>query len=367
MLDSEEIITALQQNWTQIGRALGAHGQAFVDEYKLLNQAARAAETPTQQDQATADLIALLLRYPVVQQVLAQSDPATFSAPADPSPAPVGIAPLDPPPSSPTPLFTPAPVQTASPPTAAALLDAPMAAGTPAPPPVVPPDAPRPVAFEPAAHSAAAPQAPATDLPTPVTALPTSATFAPLHQQPDDALGGAAADGSGPFPRTVVEETSAMAQANTPATPLADSGGGKGTALKEWVAAILALTLVVGTVALIALAVYRGDGSEGTKNLLLLLTPLCGVVVGYYFGRIPSEAQAQAATARATQAVGEAARIKTTATDLIDEAADLGDKYAGGGGGPESATRSSDPAVVSVPPGLQRDLRELQKRARRLL
>ncbi len=157
-----------------------------------------------------------------------------------------------------------------------------------------------------------------------------------------------------------------MTQADKPT----DTGGWNGSRFKELVAAILAVTLVVGTVLLIALAVFQRDGSEGTKNLLLLLTPLCGVVVGYYFGRIPSEAQAQAATARAVQAEGETARVKAVAGDAIDDAAAIAARATGatGGGGNEGMTRGGLDGGNSPSPNarLQQDLLDLQRRARRL-
>ncbi|MDQ2808749.1 MAG: hypothetical protein M3Z04_17850, partial [Chloroflexota bacterium] len=109
MPDSDDIITALKLHWGQIGRALGTEaGQAFLAEYGPLNRAVRDAATSAQQEQATADLIALLQRYPLVLQVLAQSDPAMFGAlgAAAPPVSPLVIAPADPPPVPPLPEAT---------------------------------------------------------------------------------------------------------------------------------------------------------------------------------------------------------------------------------------------------------------------
>jgi len=325
----------IKEHKTALLATLADQSVSFFQQVDRLTEAASDAPDQAAQKQIADQVQALVAQYPAAQALLATAEPTLFSpTTADPD---LGSAPTH---------------ADTTPPTNAA----PTLIGAAGEPPPSADTAPTLIgaAGEPPPNS---PQS-----------GPSSTTFVPtgqLHKQPDAATSSAPANGTKSAPANAVKETRTMAQTDSPASPAQPSWDG--ARFREEVAAILALTLVVGTVALIALAVYRGDGSEGTKNLLLLLTPLCGVVVGYYFGRIPSEAQAQAATARATQAVGEAARIKTTATDLIDEAADLGDKYAGGGGGPESATRSSDPAVVSVPPGLQRDLRELQKRARRLL
>ncbi len=332
MPDSTDIITAINKNAMLIKSALGADAPAFADEYNRLNGAARSATTQAEQDQATADLNALLRRYPLVQQIMAQADPATFGAPAGtvatraaPAPA-VAVAPapvvIVPTPDDPT------PASPAGGPTDPVLRDSLVVTGTSTPS--------QQIAVEPAVQTASVPRAP---------------QLQPLN---------------------AVKESTPMSQiANTPVpTPPPPADGWNGTRFKEWVAAILAVTLVGGTVLLATYAIVSGNAGDNAKNILLLITPLCGVVVGYYFGRIPSEAQAQAATAQAAQATNETARVKAAAADLGDQAAAIVDKAAEvpTSAGPEGATRGLDggSSPQGLSPSLRQDLRDLQKRARRL-
>lgn len=82
-------------------------------------------------------------------------------------------------------------------------------------------------------------------------------------------------------------------------------------AFKEVVSAGLGL-LIVGATVCMAFVAFSSDaqGFANTKEVLTLMYGLAGVVLGYYFGRIPADAravqaqdQADAATAR-TQKMG---------------------------------------------------------------
>ena len=105
------------------------------------------------------------------------------------------------------------------------------------------------------------------------------------------------------------------------------------TIFKEAVTAIIALLLVWTTIRVItSLIGFVGDETRMTqaKDLLSVLTGLMGVVLGYYFGRIPAEAHAAQAQEQANQAVaqGEQARarsdvISERAEELADQASDL--------------------------------------------
>jgi hypothetical protein len=105
------------------------------------------------------------------------------------------------------------------------------------------------------------------------------------------------------------------------------------TIFKEAVTAIIALLLVWTTIRVItSLLGFVGDEMRMTqaKALLSVLTGLMGVVLGYYFGRIPAEAHAAQAQEQANQAVaqGEQAKARSEmigerAGELADQASDL--------------------------------------------
>jgi hypothetical protein len=105
------------------------------------------------------------------------------------------------------------------------------------------------------------------------------------------------------------------------------------TIFKEAVTAIIALLLVWTTIRVItSLLGFVGDElrMNQAKDLLSVLTGLMGVVLGYYFGRIPAEAHAAQAQEQANQAVaqGEQAKARSEmigerAGELADQASDL--------------------------------------------
>ena len=105
------------------------------------------------------------------------------------------------------------------------------------------------------------------------------------------------------------------------------------TIFKEAVTAIIALLLVWTTIRVItSLLGFVGDELRMTqaKDLLSVLTGLMGVVLGYYFGRIPAEARAAQAQEQANQAVaqGEQAKahsdvVTARAEELADQASEL--------------------------------------------
>ncbi|SRR6266508_5303381 len=82
---------------------------------------------------------------------------------------------------------------------------------------------------------------------------------------------------------------------------------------RELIAALLALIVVVGTAVLIAKA-FRFVGVEDTKDqsfqhakdLLTIILPLLGVVLGYYFNRVSTENRAETAEKSAQTATTNA-------------------------------------------------------------
>ncbi len=99
-----------------------------------------------------------------------------------------------------------------------------------------------------------------------------------------------------------------MAQQPTPNPPTNDTTESAEVGLRrlrEWVAALVAILVLLGTFYLVYLAVTMlGDDKRfaQVKDLLLFVNPLLGVVIGYYFNRTTSEARAENAEATAKRA-----------------------------------------------------------------
>ena len=120
---------------------------------------------------------------------------------------------------------------------------------------------------------------------------------------------------------------------------------------KEVVTAIIALLIALTTLLLVLYLVpLLGSADKMTqgKELLSILTGLFGVVLGYYFGRIPADARAAQAQVQAAKAVqqGEQAAahsdmVSGRAEELADQAKELviqsqmAPTTRGAGGGPD--------------------------------
>jgi hypothetical protein len=78
--------------------------------------------------------------------------------------------------------------------------------------------------------------------------------------------------------------------------------------LREFVAAGIAITIIVGAVVMLLQAFRYIDSEEfdRVKDLLLFINPLLGVVVGYYFSRVTTEARAEKAETAAGTAMDTA-------------------------------------------------------------
>ncbi len=63
---------------------------------------------------------------------------------------------------------------------------------------------------------------------------------------------------------------------------------------KEKVTAIIGIVIVAFTLFFVLLAFF-GKYAANAKDILLFMEGLVGVVLGYYFGRVPAEARAQQA------------------------------------------------------------------------
>ena len=79
---------------------------------------------------------------------------------------------------------------------------------------------------------------------------------------------------------------------------------------REYVAALISLLIIGGALFMLAQAfrfVASDDGSfERVKDLLLFINPLLGVVIGYYFNKVSTEARAESAESSALSATATA-------------------------------------------------------------
>ena len=88
--------------------------------------------------------------------------------------------------------------------------------------------------------------------------------------------------------------------------------------LKELVTAVLGIGIVVYTLYMTGRAFdMAGDPTRmgDAKDLLTFLSGFAGLVVGYYFGRVPADAR----TAQAQQQIGQAVSEKEQAMGKMDD------------------------------------------------
>ena len=92
---------------------------------------------------------------------------------------------------------------------------------------------------------------------------------------------------------------------------------------KEYVAAGIAGTVMLAMVFMFIVAVRMAENFDQIKDILLVVNPLVGVVLGYYFNKVSTEARAENAEATAQTAVAnaqEAAKARDSAMTETQEA-----------------------------------------------
>lgn len=312
MSNATDLIALIESRKADLRAALPpADYQAFEQRYYDLTD---ALTTGGDEQQVGADLLALLQEYPAAAALLEVPAPEASEAPA-------------PPPASPP---------------------APAAAEAPPPPPKAEVEV---EGIPPGAETTSVVPVP---LPTPPPARPVS-------------------------PPPVPQGVPAMND-NPPATQPTDSARAKAETFilifKEVVTAIIAILIAVTALLLVAnLVPMLGDPAKMTqgKELLSTITGLFGVVLGYYFGRIPADAraaqaqeQAVKATQQGEQAAARSDMVSARAEELADQAKELVSQAQAGpvarGGAPGAA-----PGGVNVNEELKRwadSVDELRRMAR---
>lgn len=98
---------------------------------------------------------------------------------------------------------------------------------------------------------------------------------------------------------------------------------------KEVVTALIAILLVWTTISLVrALLGTIGDPSRfnQAKDILSMMTGLLGVVLGYYFGRIPAEARAAQAQEQVAQAIQKGEQAMAQSKQMGERAEELAEQ-----------------------------------------
>jgi hypothetical protein len=143
---------------------------------------------------------------------------------------------------------------------------------------------------------------------------------------------------------------------------------------KEIVTAILGISIVIFTLILAwqAFGVLRtGDAFDekrmsAAKDILLLLLGLSGVVIGYYFGRVPADARAAQAQEQANTAISQAEQISAEVQSVADDIDNLMITTSDAGGGVGgTVARGAAPASTGMNTNELRRLRDKLRHIKR--
>lgn len=332
MADPFAILNTIKQQEAALRTALGAEATDFFAGRDALFAASLAAETQADQDRAATELRQLVQSVPAAARILSAADPSTFGA------TPAATAATSPPAAS-----INATAHGSATPAITNGADATLEATRPAATTFTPRDA------------AASPIRQRLEpLPSAGDSVPPKGTAGAASARP--ALPPVPPPGSGE--RMLTSAPSARAAAAP------DAFEQRVAWLKESVAAGLGILLVGGTVIMGAITMFRSAADfDHAKDVLLLLSSLSGVVLGYYFGRIPSDARAAQAQHTADAALSETAAAKVEAREIAAEATEIAHEAIGL---PAAEGTRSRAVVPSGNSDLEGRLRDLERRARRL-
>jgi hypothetical protein len=127
--------------------------------------------------------------------------------------------------------------------------------------------------------------------------------------------------------------------------------------VKESVTAILGLFIVVYTLAIgWRVFSYVGDQQKisDAKDILMLMLGLAGVVVGYYFGRVPADARSAQAQQQASDASAHAEQVSAEARVMADRIDQVIENAAPAG----PAARGSGSSASEIPVGELQQIRD---------
>jgi hypothetical protein len=140
-------------------------------------------------------------------------------------------------------------------------------------------------------------------------------------------------------------------------------------AFKEGITALLGVAVVVYTLILAGNTLSLvGQPQElaQAKDILLLVLGLAGVVVGYYFGRVPADARATQAQEQANEATAQAEQVNAQAQSIADEVDEVLDRAARAPVSTRGAeSKAADPALAEDLHRIRDELRALSRMSRR--
>jgi hypothetical protein len=139
-------------------------------------------------------------------------------------------------------------------------------------------------------------------------------------------------------------------------------------AFKEGVTGILGMTLVGYTLYIASNTLaYVGDKDKisDAKDVLLLVLGLAGVVIGYYFGRVPADARAAQAQEKADAAASQTQQVAAKADLAADQLDQILPQIAAPAGDAAARGAAAPPAdVVADMTRIRDGLRELSRMGR---
>ena len=139
-------------------------------------------------------------------------------------------------------------------------------------------------------------------------------------------------------------------------------------AFKEGITALLGVAVVGYTLILAGQTlslVGQPEELSQAKDVLLLVLGLAGVVVGYYFGRVPADARASQAQQQANEATAQAEQVNAQAQAIADEVDEVMDRMARPSVSARGAEATADLVLAEDLHRIRDDLRALSRMSRR--